>query len=340
LPGGSALELYEEDPGYWRGDIESLDPADLTLVVPGVYTITARSTDGSADFVTQVDISTLTADPADFPVLTGPQGDTTDRQPTIAWNAIADPNVTGIYASIETADDNTWFETAIPPGLPSDATSVPVPDPMPFGQYRTFVAAAVIQVGTTTEGVSWAAFRYKGSSCRGNIIPFLVTGSLDANWVYQNTATTTLDRHASQLTLAVADDPDAPQGYGALLAERGCTGRLTPQATGNPLVWSIRGARTGAATSGTAILDVMVRGNSSEHAAPATVTLALRRLGDINGDGAVTAEDKLEMNKKLNGLANLPGIGLRELDLTGDGATVTAEDKLVINQILNGLTVP
>ena len=75
-------------------------------------------------------------------------------------------------------------------------------------------------------------------------------------------------------------------------------------------------------------------------AATQDVTLKLRLLGDIVEDGIVNASDKLEMNKKLNGLANLPGITLRDLDLSGDGALVNAEDKLAINQVLNGLIVP
>jgi len=87
-------------------------------------------------------------------------------------------------------------------------------------------------------------------------------------------------------------------------------------------------------------LEVTVTGSPTGQTASATVPLVLRALGDITADGTVNASDKLEMNKALNGLATLPGITLRDLDLSGDGALINAEDKLIINQVLNGLAVP
>ena len=88
------------------------------------------------------------------------------------------------------------------------------------------------------------------------------------------------------------------------------------------------------------MLNVTVTGTPGGQTATVDVPLSLRLLGDITGDGIVNASDKLEINKKLNGLATLPGIELRHLDLSGDGALVNAEDKLAINQVLNGLIVP
>jgi len=88
------------------------------------------------------------------------------------------------------------------------------------------------------------------------------------------------------------------------------------------------------------MLNVTVTGTPGGQTATVDVPLRLRLLGDIVEDGLVNASDKLEMNKKLNGLANLPGLTLRDLDLSGDGALVNAEDKLAINQVLNGLVVP
>ena len=65
-----------------------------------------------------------------------------------------------------------------------------------------------------------------------------------------------------------------------------------------------------------------------------TGTPTRRKLGDIDGDGSVTAMDKLEMNKKLNGLYTpYPN---RAFDLDGD-ASINAVDKLILNQILNGI---
>lgn len=109
---------------------------------------------------------------------------------------------------------------------------------------------------------------------------------------------------------------------------------------GDSLTRTLVGGLRGNCTPDQISVDVLVRGTTSLQAAPAVVTLTLRKLGDVDGDGLVNASDKLEINKKLNGLSTLPGIELRNLDLSGDGVLVNAEDKLAINQVLNGLAVP
>lgn len=142
------------------------------------------------------------------------------------------------------------------------------------------------------------------------------------------------------LTLT-ATDPAGPQGYDVAVSGPGAENFSAEQYPADDLKVTLRGGATGQSTPGTYNLTVTVTGHASGLSAVAAApALTLRVLGDIDGDGTVTAADKLEISKSLNGLATLPGIGLRELDLTGDGATINAEDKLIINQVLNGVAVP
>ena len=64
--------------------------------------------------------------------------------------------------------------------------------------------------------------------------------------------------------------------------------------------------------------------------------LAVRALGDINEDGVVSAQDKAQITKRLNGLP--VGYADRSFDLDGDGE-VNAQDKAVVTKVLNGLPV-
>ena len=185
-------------------------------------------------------------------------------------------------------------------------------------------------------------------ACDGQ--PLELSATVDQAWVYQNTAVTTLDRHQCLLTVSVTGGffRGLPgQAYALSLTENGSpithfqvSNLPSVIMPGTPEVIQILGGRRDTTTPGSYTLRVTVTGSPYFEEAERNVPLVLRHLADIDGDGAVTATDNLEMNKALNGLATLPGIGLRELDLTGDGATVNAEDKLVINQILNGLVVP
>jgi hypothetical protein len=171
--------------------------------------------------------------------------------------------------------------------------------------------------------------------------------TLDYSWVYQNTPATTQDRHQSLLTVAIVGGDVETQTYSVTLSENG--GAVThfqagtfPVAIvpGTPLEVPVAGGRRDTTAAGTYTLTVTVSGAPLEQAAQVNIPLELRLLGDIDGDGLVNSADKLEINKKLNGLDTLAGIELRHLDLSGDGALVNAEDKLAINQVLNGLVVP
>ena len=180
----------------------------------------------------------------------------------------------------------------------------------------------------------------------GGLPELAITASADFPWVYQNTAVTTIDRQKSVLTVNITGGSAPSETYAITVTENGgavANFQVTQPVAivaGTPQAVDVLGGRRATTTAAGYTLNVTVTGTPGAQTATVNVPLALRLLADIDGDGSVTAADKLEMNKNLNGLATLPGIGLRELDLTGDGATVNAEDKLVINQVLNGLIVP
>jgi parallel beta-helix repeat protein len=178
-------------------------------------------------------------------------------------------------------------------------------------------------------------------------IPTLeIAATSNYDWVYPNTPTTTADRHACTVTVEItagAVDGEVytvalGEGGGALANFQAAQGTVILPGAAMPL--SILGGQRTTSSPGQHTINVTVTGATYGQTATQNVSIRLRLLGDVDGDGLVNASDKLEMNKKLNGLATLPGITLRDLDLSGDGALVNAEDKLAINQVLNGLVVP
>ena len=204
-----------------------------------------------------------------------------------------------------------------------------------FYQYNNHPAdGAILEVTYIENGV-------------GMRLPELViTAGLDFSWVYPNTPIATQNRHHSVLTVDITDGSMAGEAYTITVGESGGpvanfqVAQGTAVAPGTPQAVSVFGGNRVTTNAGDYMLTVTVTGTPGAQTATASVPLTLRLLGDIDGDGSMTASDKLEMNKPLNGLAVLPGITLRNLDLTGDGTTVDAEDRLVINQVLNGLSVP
>ncbi len=88
---------------------------------------------------------------------------------------------------------------------------------------------------------------------------------------------------------------------------------------------------------GAVTLDISVTGNEIGGEGSTQVALTVQKLADITGQGNVGLEDKLLMNKWLNGL-DTPGYVLRFFDLNG-GGTVGLDDKLILNKILNGLPI-
>jgi len=170
----------------------------------------------------------------------------------------------------------------------------------------------------------------------------LISLAADYDWVYQNTPVTTLDRHHCVLTVTITQEARAGESYAAGFTENGGPlTNFTVQTTANPLVWNLVGGRVGSSTPSAPALrtiGVTLTGSQSGKSASASVQVALRLLGDIDGNGLVGLTDKVQMNKKLNGLDTAPYTD-RNFDLTGDGA-VGLTDKVQINRVLNGLAIP
>ena len=80
-------------------------------------------------------------------------------------------------------------------------------------------------------------------------------------------------------------------------------------------------------------------GNSSGESDTDTVSLQLRRLGDVDGSGGdPVALDKQNFNKRLNGIAT--GLPDRAFDLNASTGAPNAIDKQIMNQLLNGVAIP
>ena len=173
-----------------------------------------------------------------------------------------------------------------------------------------------------------------------------IDAALDWNWVYQNTETTTADKHVSTLTITLVSEAQPGETYTVAIDEGAGPGLTnftagTAQVVGDTLVVSIIGGRAGTTTAnapGTATLTVTVTGDSSAKSDSDSVTLQLRKLGDLDGSGGdPVALDKQNFNKCLNGVAT--GLPDRAFDLNAaDGAN--AVDKQIMNNLLNGVVLP
>ncbi len=179
-----------------------------------------------------------------------------------------------------------------------------------------------------------ARFCYDDLSVEAEHSPIGVETALDHDWVYQNAPTTTAGRHQAGLTLTL-DDPNANTGYGVSVTADPADA-VDIEATADPLVWHVKGGRSGSDPTGACTLNVTVTGDEGGEGQDA-IDLDVRFLGDVDGSGAVNVLDKAQMNLRLNGLATpYPD---RCFDLTGDGY-VNVLDKLNLNRVLNGIPVP
>jgi hypothetical protein len=166
-----------------------------------------------------------------------------------------------------------------------------------------------------------------------------LTAGLD-DWVYQNTATTlAAGGHQTSVTVVI-DTANGNTTYAVTLTKTGGTGTVTFPSNGvvsSNLVKAIVGGDrpTDFTVSGvgTCTIDVSLHGvQSNETVDAGSVTINVRQLGDVNGDGEVDAGDKSAINAYLNGVVPDP---TKAMDLNLDGE-VDAGDKSVINSILNG----
>ena len=325
--------------GLGRWEFQTIDPAVVGDFTPGVYTFTCFSTDGSQPVEVEIDTSDLQAGPNEIPNITAPAGDTTDSLPVVSWTPPTDPNVNGIMVQVHGADEEVILQEVLPPS----ADSAQVAAPLDCRGYKASVMFLSGREGQTAQGVDYSVGRYTGADRYFNLVPFIVTASLDWDWVYQNTPVTTLDRHLCRLTLNVTEDSAGPQNYMPLVGERGGGNNVTIQSTAAALEWNIVGGRMGSSTPGPVTLDVFLRGATSGAGAPAAAALTLRLLGNIDGVGDVNGDDKAQMNRRLNSLSvSYPD---RAFNLNGDteedGVTprIDGDDKAVMNRLLNSLTI-
>jgi len=177
-----------------------------------------------------------------------------------------------------------------------------------------------------------------------------VTAALAAgeDWVYQNTETTTADRHTSLATITLVSEASPGEDYTVSIEDNGpgtnvTLGAITDNRPGQQtLTVPIVGGRVGLSTPGAGgaayTVTLTVEGETSLQSDTADVTLALRYIGDVDGSGAPGAQDKQFFNQRLNNVAT--AYPDRCYDLNGSGGAPNAEDKQVMNQVLNGVALP
>ena len=177
-----------------------------------------------------------------------------------------------------------------------------------------------------------------------------ITAALAAgeDWVYQNTQTTTQDRHRSTATVSLVSEASPGEVYDISIADDGpgganvTLGTVTDNRPGDQtLRVEIVGGRVSGSTIGTGgaayNVTITVEGTTSGQSDSAQVQLVLRTLGDVDGNGAVGAEDKQYLNQRLNNVAT--AYPDRGYDLNGSGGAPNAEDKQVMNQLLNNASL-
>jgi hypothetical protein len=169
-----------------------------------------------------------------------------------------------------------------------------------------------------------------------------IEAAVDWSWVFQNTPSTTQDRHVCIITVTIVSEASAGESYDVTFTEDGgaVTNFQTIVAGVDPNTWKLIGGRVGSSTANspaTYAIAVTYTGQDSEQSDTATVAVALRKLGDVDGNGLVNAVDKLNFNKRLNGIGT--AFPDRCYDLSGDGL-VNAVDKLAMNRALNLQNIP
>jgi hypothetical protein len=186
------------------------------------------------------------------------------------------------------------------------------------------------------------------------------SATLDNEWVYQNTASTTQDRQSRTLTISVPQDSWPDQTFTVTVSQDGSgvvvpsqtfvdstgSGAVTPTSSftftvSSATLYLVGGRRTDGVTgTGVCTVTIQVYGDVSQaaNAATAQVALVVRPLGDINNDGSATTADRVQLMMRFNGLPT-PNQTDADFDLDGDGA-VTANDLTILNAMLNNLPVP
>jgi hypothetical protein len=164
------------------------------------------------------------------------------------------------------------------------------------------------------------------------------------DWCFENTPITTQNRHECYLQLAVAEDPNGNAAYtSTVTVAPSSTGKVTVEATVDPLLWRIvsglrsDGAAGSASQIATVELTAEVHGADVGGTGTVSAVMVVRRLGDVNGNGVVDTTDQSYMNQRLNSLWQ--PLADRAFDFSGNGVVDTT-DRMVLQNIMNSLLVP
>jgi len=222
--------------------------------------------------------------------------------------------------------------------------------PLTLNAAKTLYGIKVVDTNPSLNYVGRGLTLFGATATAAGGTPLEVTAALAAgeDWVYQNTETTTDDRHTSLATITLVSEASPGEVYNVSIADNGpgtnfTLGAVVDNRPGQQtLTVPIIGGRVGASTPGTAgaayTVTLTVEGQTSTQTDTADVTLALRYIGDVDGSGAPGAQDKQFFNQRLNNVATpYPD---RCYDLNGSGGAPNAEDKQVMNQVLNGVALP
>jgi Dockerin type I domain len=164
-------------------------------------------------------------------------------------------------------------------------------------------------------------------------IPITITAAaLDRTWLYQNYGQAE-DLHQATLTVVV-DPGDIGEQYEVIVQATEGAASVVIVPTGDPHTWTIQGGAYNTTQAAAVDIEVQVTGLTTGYRDNRVLALEIRGLGDIDGNGVIGIQDKLELNRFLNGIETTAGI--EQLDLTGDGIINTV-DKLLINRLLNGI---
>lgn len=174
-----------------------------------------------------------------------------------------------------------------------------------------------------------------------NIVRPLTIAVNVADWVYLNARHTTEERHRIPLSVEIIDDNgNQNTSYVVTVTQTGGTGlvMVDPDSDPDPLVIDVIGGYMSATVnnSGAAELKVVVTGDKGGVAIE-TVTITVRRLGDVNGNGLVEPNDKSALNNRLNGVI-MNNIESRAFDINADGY-IEPNDQSLLNNLINGIII-
>jgi len=164
-----------------------------------------------------------------------------------------------------------------------------------------------------------------------------VTATTDRDWVYQNTLGVTGGRHMVALAIAIDDDPNGNTSYQVTVTANP-PAAVVIEPTADLLVWHIRGGAHGVDPVGPVTLGVQVAGLDVGGQGLASTLLAVRLLGDLDGNGGPEPGDVSLLIMKLNGVPPA-GYDPQAFDLDANGGAEPGDVQVLIN-ILNGLSIP